>query len=747
MQLMVHAWFEPEMLVGTEARSYKLEKVVGFGGFGAVYLTKSSQGDPRAVKVLYPPHSRSSQDLQAWADRAAHFLREVQIVAQFHHKNIIKIYDTGYLYWSFDDPLKGQQGHQDRSGDYLLPFYVTEYIPDGLDRHVRGDQLFDAKEVVRTGAQICDGLAEIHGSNPRIIHRDLNPGDIRLAEGRGAVITDFGVARFVGVPVTTEIIPPDVAAPEQLLGKEPDVRTDIYQVGALLFALLTGKFPRAGDVPSLLTSKGVPKDVDRVIRQCLEFERERRFQDVVSLRTALLKARLSPPWRLFILPARLLGRQVYGWVVEQAAGYVPPVWRKPAFWLLAFPLALIVAIVVLRGVDCSNPLLFGWSCPPPKPIEITMASSSTKKEWVNQAVKAFNEDSQTNPQLQVDGRPVHVEVLLEEEEPGVFDHYRSGAMVSDILNHKIEPTIASPAEQSWIQKVRAEWGGSKAEKSWSSKLGRDLSSAVVTSGEAPGLLRTPLVIAMWQSRAVALDCWPTASANCTWETLRALASSTDGWGMFGHPEWGKLKYGYGFPGKSNSATFTEVLNCMSGMKVRKGLTLDDVYADSLCGEGIAALEKARIRIFDRSQRALREMRIRGPEYLDAVTSYERKVVEVNVIYRAMLSEPIVAVYPQDGTIMATHPLAILDGAPWVDSVQAEAAAVFLKFLLSEQQQSRLVDDGFRPTDPAKPLGPPIDPSNGVDPEADLVLVEVPGTQAIRDIVALWTCIRLGDCPR
>ena len=81
----------------------------------------------------YTPHARDSQDQRDWANRAAHFLREVTIVARFQHENIITIYDTGYLYWRFDDPLKDQQGHLDRSGEYLLPFYVTEYLPDGLD--------------------------------------------------------------------------------------------------------------------------------------------------------------------------------------------------------------------------------------------------------------------------------------------------------------------------------------------------------------------------------------------------------------------------------------------------------------------------------------------------------------------------------------------------------------------------------------------------------------------------------------
>ena len=56
---------------------------------------------------------------------------------------------------------------------------------------MRGDQLFDVDEVVRIGEQICDGLAELHGARPRVLHRDLNPGNIRLAEGRRPVITDL----------------------------------------------------------------------------------------------------------------------------------------------------------------------------------------------------------------------------------------------------------------------------------------------------------------------------------------------------------------------------------------------------------------------------------------------------------------------------------------------------------------------------------------------------------------------------
>ena len=220
--------------------------------------------------------------------------------------------------------------------------------------------------------------------------------------------------------------------------------------------------------------------------------------------------------------------------------------------------------------------------------------------------------------------------------------------------------------------------------------------------------------------------------------------------MLGHSEWGKLKFGYGYVGRSNSATFTQALSCMSGLQILSGLTLEEVSAENGCGEAMHALtvsQTALIRIHQRSDRVLRDMRDKGPEYLDAGTNYEKKVIEVMQESRPLLPEPIVAVYPQDGTIAPTHPFAILDGAPWVTPVQAEAAAVFLQFLLSDQQQSRLVSHGLRPTDPTKPLGPPIDRLHGVDPGANLVLVEVPGTQEMGAIVELWTCMRLGDCPR
>ena len=139
-------------------------------------------------------------------------------------------------------------------------------------------------------------------------------------------------------------------------------------------------------------------------------------------------------------------------------------------------------------------------------IQISMASSSTKKEWLDEAVESFNTLSKSEGDFQVNGKPIEVEVVLEEG-----DHYRSGTMVTDILQDKIKPTIASPAEKSWILKLNRDW--------------QALYGKPINSTDAVGLVRTPFLVAMWESRAKALGCWPTAGPECTWEQVRSAPGS------------------------------------------------------------------------------------------------------------------------------------------------------------------------------------------------------------------------------
>ena len=250
--------------------------------------------------------------------------------------------------------------------------------------------------------------------------------------------------------------------------------------------------------------------------------------------------------------------------------------------------------------------------------------------------------------LQVFGRPIKVTVVKEEIEPGVLNEgWRSGTMVADLLDGKIEPTIASPADATWVEKIALDWPDGDALRS------SDGSSSIMTA-DAEDLLLTPLVLAMWESRARALDCWPEAGPGCTWKAIVKLASDPKGWASLGHPEWGRLKFGYAIVGRSNSATFTAMLVCLTGLENPNTATPEDISASNGCGQAISDLEKADIVADVSSSRILRAMREEGPGYLDAVPTYEAEVVEINQVWGKVLPETLVSIYPQDGTAASTH---------------------------------------------------------------------------------------------
>jgi Ca-activated chloride channel family protein len=364
---------------------------------------------------------------------------------------------------------------------------------------------------------------------------------------------------------------------------------------------------------------------------------------------------------------------------------------------------------------------------PANAIGISIASSNTKETWLHQAVDAFNTAAATDPDLQVDGKPVFVTILQEEVDGKVAD-YRSGTMVSDTLAGRIEPTVLSPGEESWVQKFDRDWQTAK---------GAD----PISAPQSPILVRTPLVVAMWASRAKALGCWPTPGPECTWARLGALANDPQGWASLGQPQWRKFKFGYGYFGESNSGTLATVAMCMAALGKTSGLTVADVSSDNACGLFLHEIEKAKVHSGKSDVFLLDQMQSGGPEYLDGVVTYESNVIARNRSAGDKLREPLVSVYPQDGTVVVGHPYAILDGTPWVTEDQATGARIFRDFLLSDGQQRALLDLGLRPADAATPLGTPIEPANGANPEANLVPLTVPDTLAIDRIGEVWQDVR------
>ena len=360
--------------------------------------------------------------------------------------------------------------------------------------------------------------------------------------------------------------------------------------------------------------------------------------------------------------------------------------------------------------------------PPKNAIQISIASSNTKQDWLHQAAESFNKSSKANANFQIAGRPIFVEILQETIDGKKVD-YRSGTMVSDTIRGKIKPTVLSPGEESWIDKFKNDW--------------QVANNSGVVKGDSPVLVRTPLVIAMWESRAKALGCWPESKSACTWDRVRALAQNPQGWRAYNRPEWGKFTFGYGYFGESNSGTLGVISMCMSGARKMKGIAVSDVGVEKPCGQIIAAVESAKVHS-GKSDIWLLELMIQsGPEYLDAVITYESNVILMNKKHAQTMREPLVSVYPQDGTVVVGHPFAILDGASWVTPEQAAAAKVFGNFLLSKEEQEAVLSLGLRPADKTVKLSSPIEVSFGANAHSQLVTLEVPDTLVIERIGEVW----------
>jgi serine/threonine-protein kinase len=276
---------------------YRLKQVLGFGGMGAVYLAEHVLlRRPCAIKLIRPDQAGDRTTLRR-------FEREVRAAATLTHWNTIEIFDYGHA----------------EDGTF---YYVMEYLP-GMNLQDLVEQYgpVPPERAIHLLRQVCQALREAHAIG--LIHRDIKPSNIFSCE-RGKIydvakLLDFGLVKTVGperdsVKLTREgAFPgsPAFMAPEQALGRKPlDARTDIYNVGAVAYFLVTGQLPfdRLSGLemlhahayeplaPSHDFQEGVPADLQVVILRCLEKDPDRRYQDAASLEKALAACEGSSPW-------------------------------------------------------------------------------------------------------------------------------------------------------------------------------------------------------------------------------------------------------------------------------------------------------------------------------------------------------------------------------------------------------------------------------------------------------------------
>jgi serine/threonine protein kinase len=259
---------------------YKIERLIGQGGFGRVYSAKDVRlGRAVAIKVIRPDLAGA----RAFVDR---FRSEGTALAKFRHPGIVPIYDIreheGLIY-------------------YVMPLIEGETVRAKLEK--RGKVA--PKETQRILVELCDCLAATHRGG--IVHRDIKPDNVILEGMLGkALLMDFGIAKTTkeleestgGVLMGT----PTYMSPEQVSGdSQLDHRSDIYSVGVMAYHMLTGNPPFRGnsahavlaghvtDRPEPIRKRNpsVPRDLAEAVEKCLEKLPEDRFQSAGELSAAL----------------------------------------------------------------------------------------------------------------------------------------------------------------------------------------------------------------------------------------------------------------------------------------------------------------------------------------------------------------------------------------------------------------------------------------------------------------------------
>ncbi len=262
-------------MVGTTISHYKILEKIGQGGMGEVYKAEDTRlGRNVAVKFLPEKFAQNRQALER-------FQREARAASALNHPNVCTIYDIG--------------AHEGQ------PFIVMEFLEGRTLLNVIQDGPLQTDQLLDFGIQIAEALDAAHKKD--IIHRDIKPANVFVTDDGGIKLLDFGLAKLAQVPssaqVPTNLTAAGVAvgtpyymAPEQLLDKEQDARSDIFSFGVLLYEMATGTLPFTGQdlkvvfnnilnsTPASLMhlNPELPAELERLIHKALEKDREIRYQ-------------------------------------------------------------------------------------------------------------------------------------------------------------------------------------------------------------------------------------------------------------------------------------------------------------------------------------------------------------------------------------------------------------------------------------------------------------------------------------
>ena len=371
--------------------------------------------------------------------------------------------------------------------------------------------------------------------------------------------------------------------------------------------------------------------------------------------------------------------------------------------LLALFAALAVAGVALFAGSGGDKKETGTNAsggaPAPKnAIKVTFAYSPEKEELLVPLIKAFNRKGE-----EVDGRTVVVE----------GSNVSSGDAEARIAKGTYKPVAWSPASSMWGRLLNFE------------------ADQPFTPEEAPAIVRTPLVIAMWEPMARALG-YPKRKLGFA-DVLR-LATSGKGWGAFGRPEFGAFKLVHTSPDFSTSGLSAVVAEYYAATGKKEGLTEKDI-AGGAARKRVRDIERAIVHYGDTTLFIEDQLKKEGPGYASAVAMEETTLLHFNRT-RPRDQDKLVAIYPEEGTFDSDSPFFTLKG-PWVSSAQAAGAKAFQEYLADEITPEIAAKSGFRPADRETAPVAPITVANGADPKQPERVLELPEPRVLAAIKAAW----------
>ncbi len=353
-------------------------------------------------------------------------------------------------------------------------------------------------------------------------------------------------------------------------------------------------------------------------------------------------------------------------------------------------------------------------------------------EGPGNAIEQFN-------RAYIDGRnPLTGQALAGGEKP-IFvtgKQGSSGTVAQGIINALIapnnanveKPTLFAPSVSHWLALINFQTG-----------------RQVFDLADSPPTALAPVVMAIWESRLKAIQ-EKNNGQPVGWEELLAVLNSPNGWADYNIPgQRTTVYYGHTDPLVSSTALSTLIAEFYASAKYNsdqpnfRQLSMAQVN-DPKVQQGVRNIEQL-IRHYSSRTTEFKEYIAQGPDYLDFVALEENDLIYINqgkTQYQP--PEKLVALYPREGTFWHEHPFAI-SKADWVTDEQRTAAKVFTDFVRSEAIQKKVLENGFRPANPSVPLGYPITPELGVDPNQPTTILEVPDPNVITAVQASWQFVK------